>query len=76
MEASLSLFRLPDISSTRLWNCAARCAGFSGRELAKMLLLMHAVYLDRTKYSFGEALEALEKMLEDKLEERRRIDSR
>jgi hypothetical protein len=40
-----------------------------------MLLLMHAVYLNRTQYTFMEALAALEKMVEDKLEERRQMNN-
>jgi hypothetical protein len=75
IETSLNLYRLPGAFSTRVWNCATKCVGFSGRELAKMLLLMHAVYLNRTQYTFMEALAALEKMVEDKLEERRQMNN-
>jgi hypothetical protein len=60
-KASLNLFRLPDALSTRLWNCASKCVGFSIRELAQFH--RHAVYLNRTQYTFGEALKALEKMV-------------
>ncbi|KAA8909321.1 P-loop containing nucleoside triphosphate hydrolase protein [Sphaerosporella brunnea] len=70
-EASLNLFRLPDASSTRLWNCASKCVGFSGRELGKMLILMHALHLQQTQYSFREALNALEKTVEEKVQEKR-----
>jgi len=74
-EASLSLYRLPEAPSTRLWSCSINCAGMSGRELGKMILLMHANYIQRNRCTLEEALDALEKTLTDKLNERSKKDS-
>jgi hypothetical protein len=47
----------------------------SGRELGKMILLMHANYIQRDRCTLDEALGALEKTLADKLDERSKKDS-
>ena len=47
----------------------------SGRELGKMIILMHANYIQRSRCELREALDALEKSVADKVEERGKRDS-
>ncbi|KAF8534032.1 pachytene checkpoint component Pch2 [Trichophaea hybrida] len=74
-EASLYLYALPDAPSTRLWKCASKCTGLSGRTLGKMPFLMHAEYIQRGQCTIGEALDALEHTVDDELEAKNQTDS-
>lgn len=74
-EAMLSVFSSPKAHSTRLLNCAKRCVGFSGRTLGKLPVMMHAGYIQRNECTLDEALDALEKAVDDELESRSRMDS-
>ncbi|KAI5819465.1 ATPase family associated with various cellular activities-domain-containing protein [Pyronema omphalodes] len=70
-EASLYLHALPDAPQTKLWRIATKCAGLSARTLGKLPFLMHAAYVQRENCTMEEALEALEKTVEDVLEDRK-----
>ncbi|RPA93948.1 P-loop containing nucleoside triphosphate hydrolase protein [Choiromyces venosus 120613-1] len=64
-EARMNMFSQPNAPSSRLWRCANGCTSFSGRTLRRLPVLMHAGYIQRDKCTLGEALEALEMVVQD-----------
>ncbi|TGZ85424.1 AAA-domain-containing protein [Ascodesmis nigricans] len=66
-EAALCLYSAPQAASSRLWRCAEKCTGFSGRMLAKLPVLMHASYIQRPQCALDVAMTALEKTIADEV---------
>ncbi|KAL7274092.1 hypothetical protein RUND412_003013 [Rhizina undulata] len=64
-EAILSLHSQSNAPSSRLWRCASKCIGFSGRTLKRLPVLMHASYIQREKSTLQDGLKALENIVED-----------
>lgn len=61
---------MPDIPASRLWGCASKSVGFSGRALRKLTGLMYIKYIHAEVCSMDEAVRALGWTVDDELERR------